>query len=323
MKFARYLQDTQTPEWKKAYIDYRALKKRITAVRKVQEGLAADPPSSEPEDDRESLVHQSGPEARPPQPIIQATEDHNIRAVSHEPIAPQPPPPGRHAYFEEPSRASGSVESLNRELSFVSKTRRGSASVSVRGRRPSFVTSIRRGLGIEHDKAEDDHADTEVDHEPSEPLPPPTARAAFGQRPATGSYETVTHEPVTSKQRRMSNAASTRGRRASFAYPKSLASFRRGQNVRSMTGGSGTSRATNPMEVLPLNELLAQLNPTEQAFFTALDAQLDKIEAFYTAREKEMFERSKMLHEQMDELGDHKKLVQVRLNHSLDISKYG
>ncbi|TFL04667.1 SPX domain-containing protein [Pterulicium gracile] len=33
MKFARYLEDTQTPEWKKAYMDYRLLKKRISAIR--------------------------------------------------------------------------------------------------------------------------------------------------------------------------------------------------------------------------------------------------------------------------------------------------
>ncbi|KAH7887082.1 SPX domain-containing protein [Phlebopus sp. FC_14] len=36
MKFARYLQDTQTPEWKKAYIDYRALKKQIGLIRAQQ-----------------------------------------------------------------------------------------------------------------------------------------------------------------------------------------------------------------------------------------------------------------------------------------------
>ncbi|KIJ61833.1 hypothetical protein HYDPIDRAFT_169443 [Hydnomerulius pinastri MD-312] len=36
MKFARYLQDTQTPEWKKAYIDYRGLKKQIGLIRAQQ-----------------------------------------------------------------------------------------------------------------------------------------------------------------------------------------------------------------------------------------------------------------------------------------------
>ncbi|KAK1235825.1 Xenotropic and polytropic retrovirus receptor 1 [Marasmius sp. AFHP31] len=37
MKFARYLEDTQTPEWKRAYIDYRGLKKRITKIRTESE----------------------------------------------------------------------------------------------------------------------------------------------------------------------------------------------------------------------------------------------------------------------------------------------
>ncbi|KAM6503462.1 hypothetical protein JOM56_000405 [Amanita muscaria] len=41
MKFARYLEDTQTPEWKRAYIDYRGLKKSIAAIRKSQEEYAA------------------------------------------------------------------------------------------------------------------------------------------------------------------------------------------------------------------------------------------------------------------------------------------
>ncbi|OCB90034.1 EXS family protein/ERD1/XPR1/SYG1 family protein [Sanghuangporus baumii] len=47
MKFARYLQDTQTPEWKKAYIDYRGLKKLITAIKNAQENEELD---SSPED---------------------------------------------------------------------------------------------------------------------------------------------------------------------------------------------------------------------------------------------------------------------------------
>lgn len=42
MKFGQYLHDTQTPEWKKAYIDYRGLKKRINAIRKAQQGLGFD-----------------------------------------------------------------------------------------------------------------------------------------------------------------------------------------------------------------------------------------------------------------------------------------
>lgn len=74
---------------------------------------------------------------------------------------------------------------------------------------------------------------------------------------------------------------------------------------------SGQFRLNNPLAALPLRDLLALLNPQELAFFTALDAQLEKIESFYTAREAEMQARTKLLHVQLDELSDHKKLVQV------------
>ncbi|CCL99566.1 uncharacterized protein FIBRA_01584 [Fibroporia radiculosa] len=48
MKFARYLEETQTPEWKKAYIDYRGLKKKITAIRRAQDELKAETGSVRP-----------------------------------------------------------------------------------------------------------------------------------------------------------------------------------------------------------------------------------------------------------------------------------
>ncbi|KAF8633502.1 hypothetical protein AX15_001415 [Amanita polypyramis BW_CC] len=43
MKFGRYLQDTQTTEWKRAYIDYRGLKKLIAAIRISQEVSDSSP----------------------------------------------------------------------------------------------------------------------------------------------------------------------------------------------------------------------------------------------------------------------------------------
>ena len=43
-----------------------------------------------------------------------------------------------------------------------------------------------------------------------------------------------------------------------------------------------------------------------------LDTQLDKIETFYLAREKEMLSRGQLLQLQLRELDDHRKLYQVR-----------
>jgi hypothetical protein len=60
-----------------------------------------------------------------------------------------------------------------------------------------------------------------------------------------------------------------------------------------------------------LHELLTQLSPHEVSFFTMLDAQLDKVESFYLAREKEMLARGRMLQIQLKELNDHRKLFLV------------
>ncbi|KAI0287538.1 hypothetical protein BC826DRAFT_44438 [Russula brevipes] len=38
MKFARYLDNSQAPEWKRAYIDYRGLKKRIKVIQRAEGG---------------------------------------------------------------------------------------------------------------------------------------------------------------------------------------------------------------------------------------------------------------------------------------------
>lgn len=36
MKFAKYLESQSIPEWRKAYINYKALKKRLKAIEKVK-----------------------------------------------------------------------------------------------------------------------------------------------------------------------------------------------------------------------------------------------------------------------------------------------
>jgi len=76
--------------------------------------------------------------------------------------------------------------------------------------------------------------------------------------------------------------------------------------------GAGSQRHPHPLAALPLHELLEHLTPQEVSFFTMLDAQLDKVESFYIAREKEMLDRSYLLQMQLNELNDHRKLFYVR-----------
>jgi SPX domain len=67
----------------------------------------------------------------------------------------------------------------------------------------------------------------------------------------------------------------------------------------------------NPLVDLSLHEVLAQLTPQELTFFSMLDAQLDKVETFYLARENEMVAQNFLLLSQLEELKDHREVFLV------------
>ena len=62
----------------------------------------------------------------------------------------------------------------------------------------------------------------------------------------------------------------------------------------------------DPSANLPLHKIMTQLTPQELAFFSMIDAQLDKVESFYLAREKEMVARSFVLLNQLEDLKIHR-----------------
>jgi len=64
-------------------------------------------------------------------------------------------------------------------------------------------------------------------------------------------------------------------------------------------------------QYMPLHSLLPTLPPLHIAFFTYLDKQLEKIDTFYSEREKEAQARSKELEIQLRELKDHRKIFYV------------
>ncbi|KAL1712537.1 hypothetical protein EV715DRAFT_213493 [Schizophyllum commune] len=57
--------------------------------------------------------------------------------------------------------------------------------------------------------------------------------------------------------------------------------------------------------------LLTLLSPSELQFFYMLDTERQKIEEFYLAREKELQDRTAQLRSQLNELIDHRKLIEV------------
>ncbi|KAK7463123.1 Xenotropic and polytropic retrovirus receptor 1 [Stygiomarasmius scandens] len=194
MKFARYLQDTQTPEWKKAYIDYRGLKKRISACRRFQEEQQQTSPSS-------SLTHL---------------------------------PSSKKAYDEELEQPS------------TSRMRHDA------------------GMGLSE-------------------LPEPRDQGHANQGGnSSGSLGRV--------------KSNNGGRKRSHTTRSILA--RAGSTIRQTTQPFGRP--------LPLNELRPLLSDVEVAFFNALDKELEKVESFYSNREKEMQNRTRLLQTQLQELSTHR-----------------
>ncbi|TFK38117.1 SPX domain-containing protein [Crucibulum laeve] len=143
MKFARYLQDTQTPEWKRAYIDYRGLKKRITAIRKIQQGLELTDADS-PLESTDDL----------PLDAARASDDHP-RTERDLPYGSRERGASRISLPRERSQTLRLSEDENNPSNFVPPTStvaNGRTRSSTRGRRPSFaqgisIPSFRRGRG--------------------------------------------------------------------------------------------------------------------------------------------------------------------------------
>jgi hypothetical protein len=70
----------------------------------------------------------------------------------------------------------------------------------------------------------------------------------------------------------------------------------------------------DPSANLPLHKIINQLTPQELAFFSMIDAQLNKVESFYLAREKEMVARSFVLLNQLEDLKDHRVVFVCRFS---------
>jgi hypothetical protein len=65
---------------------------------------------------------------------------------------------------------------------------------------------------------------------------------------------------------------------------------------------------------LPLHELVARLPPRHRMFIQSVDAQVAKVEAFYSAQESAMHARTRNIREQGQELALHHNLWHVRIS---------
>ncbi|KAJ7906260.1 EXS family protein/ERD1/XPR1/SYG1 family protein [Mycena leptocephala] len=218
MKFAQYLEDTRTPEWQKAYIDYRLLKKRITAIRRAYgDQNVADSPVSTQMDSDPGISSAAVPKSTPG--MNTGTSVKNPPKHDSEPTSSSP---------KLVAPASGTI-----------------------------------------------------------PEQPPRRKplSRWHTVPASIHSQMSDHAPSLSRMFSSSNSKITTRRFTKLVGPK-----------------------PHPFSELPLRDLMPLLSPPELAFFSTLDAELDKIETFYLARENEMKIRTELLGQQLNELAEHRKL---------------
>ncbi|KAM5537632.1 hypothetical protein V8D89_008710 [Ganoderma adspersum] len=269
MKFAQYLDETQTPEWKKAYIDYRGLKKCISAIRRAHQsgtiGVTESndqlvlSPTSDRASDASVTINVVGAVAAP------RPSHETISSVAHS-AGPSSLRPGAHAdALRTPSRED--------------QTLRSQSDLSI---------SLARG----------------------DPLHPSASHVRIQTPDVEGRRPTPVRATTVQGPGAVGNGHSRRVRSATFASALRSLTLPRLNSLRGTTNGTVEGHTGPRFDLgrpIPLIELLPQLTAVERAFFEKLDSELDKVESFYSQREKDMHHRANLLKEQLQELNDHRR----------------
>ncbi|KAK8853230.1 hypothetical protein IAR55_003932 [Kwoniella newhampshirensis] len=349
MKFGRYLAENLTPEWKRAYIDYRACKKAIKVVGKrlgqvkdAREGEDGDdddgnqsssgadddygpsaPPKRSPETIKGSLRSRSGTDGATPRLgrfTSRASEarspDYGSTGRSPRPASssnPIPPPldlgaPG--VTDDEPTPRTPAIGgSLTRTRSLAQSSKKGVAFSPKIDAVPPVQTHIEESTEGEGSKHSSD--DGMVLSSSEEPL----------NRPPTTQLDRTSSS---GKTPRGILSPRLRGSPWSAGSPQTADPPRTGKSPRSpkLNGPPRSLRSmTLPSPALPVrspgrtrhvadtfDDLYDQSEPDEKAFFDLLERELDKVEAFYIAREQEAIRRAHDLREQLRELAEHRRI---------------
>lgn len=273
MKFARYLEETQVPEWKRAYIDYRGLKKRITAIK---DQIAARRQSRDGKNGRWNIKRVSlsaettpgalGRDDKQRPPTLGTETSTRVEAVTPVPRGPT---------FFRASRVMVIEKNANPCRNSVHRCAGGpSGSHGV-----TFLPSMKST------------SDLEINKLPNDGQASVSGPDQFGSPPVSshGRRRSIKVDviPVTHKRTRMLSSSGPFRKRASSIAP----------SVRVPT---------------TLAEVLEIMSPLEVQFFEAMDKELEKVEAFYREREKDALVRSALIKVQLNELEDHGKVFRAR-----------
>ncbi|KAG8819078.1 hypothetical protein FRC19_010139 [Serendipita sp. 401] len=294
MKFGRYLEDTQVPEWKRAYINYKALKKKITAIK---EQLASERKTPKLGDNPIKSLNErikNGSIFTPsPTTIRRRTTESRVGVATSAPPVTTKFSPGRSV--KTVSTSPGTKDTPGGEPSGTNRTPGNRQEYGTFGQSPPISS-----------EREQKHA------APSSPpvmlLPPPIKSISDLH---VNEQETVGVEG--SKRPRVTlQASSPDGVPTSQIVnsPMTPGTFSRRPRLFTALTAATRRGSVSTIGRVPtsLAEVLAELTPLEQEFVDALDAELSKVENFYREREKEAILRSNLIKVQLHELKDHRKI---------------
>ncbi|CAE6469773.1 unnamed protein product [Rhizoctonia solani] len=323
MKFARYLEDTQIPEWKKAYIDYRGLKKKIGAIKKANETT---------QDKNSDFLTKTHNQARSsitePSPGTSVLRRRNYGAVGRTPPnAIGRTPPGLHGRTpssivgrtsetaDTPLGAHQTTPSISEHVTHV-RTPPVAANRSVKSARlrlsidelgPDFeLPPAMTSVDSLKDGTINSHAPS-VGTERRRALP---SRVFSGTLSAVPSRNSATFTQQPHEQTEFDVPPGTVPTPASIRANAEPRSTPRNPFSGVRRRFTTTSRHVDIGHPAPatVQELLVGLGPNELAFFTALDQEIEKVENFYLERERDAGQKVAALKEQFHELRGHKQL---------------
>ncbi|ORY33359.1 SPX domain-domain-containing protein [Naematelia encephala] len=295
MKFGRYLAENQTPEWKRAYIDYRACKKKIKVInnrlRQIDGEVEEEKDSSDADEDH-------GPSAPP-------RKSGSIRSPS---ITKQPSREGNASGTT--SRQSDSTPRYGATGTSPRPTNRLDAHPPPLDLGESSYESAKKlpELFPQEARSKKDVSFSPIVHGRS---PEPNASSP------EGSVKRLSDDPSVSDSGQPLNpgldrTTSKMSKSPRFKSPRFFSSPRLNSPKPSTQAPSRRSirSATMPSPRIPqsFDELYSGLEDDERDFFDLLQHELEKVESFYHAREMEAIRRAHDLRDQLRELAEHRRI---------------
>ncbi|GAA5999027.1 Syg1p [Rhodotorula paludigena] len=280
MKFARYLNSHAIDEWRKAYINYRALKKQIGRAEdellRVDEGYT-------PATDRPASPHDPTRGTVAPEEHAEFIRDRQYR-------------PGDAAGAHHAGGGALEEPDLERGRSDEDEDEQNDATLASSARHPPRRENGQSGS----------RAPSVNNKRPVSPLPSPDHSSSLGDPLSDDTQHTgrplvqAARKPATSPQgdrhTDLSHGSTSPIKRLS-SQPTRLDQRRRWRE------------GFSPNMDLP--ELFEHMTPQCRRFFTLLDRELERVTGFYADREEEAVRRFQQLRAQWDELANHKKEFQA------------